>query len=148
MTNLPSTFTLTPPAFSKRLKNPSASVKIPSFGKASFWVTMDASLEKNKISNFGFETNGSEKFVSILTQGCSYFTNLTHDESEIFSLEMFARKFNASSEDLILVEYAYSAIRDVISRLPFDDPLSKAIGKISRIRGEFPLGEIGADDED
>lgn len=133
---------------SKRLKNPSASVKIPSFGRISFWVVVDASLEKNRISNFGFETNGSEKFVAILTQGFSYFMNLSHDESEIFSLEMFARKFDVSPEEKILVEYAYTCIRDAISRLPFDDPLSRAIGKISRLHDEFPLGHMGSDDED
>lgn len=133
---------------SRRLKNPQASVKTPSYGLTNFWVIVDASLEKNKISEFGFETNGGEKFVAILTQGFSYFTGLTHDESEVFSLDMFLRKFDVSTENRVLVERAYHCIKDVISRLPFDDPLSKAIGKLSHFRDEFPLGNMGADDED
>ncbi|MBM3282437.1 MAG: hypothetical protein FJY86_03820 [Candidatus Diapherotrites archaeon] len=133
---------------SRRLKKPHASVKIPSFGLMDFWVIVDASLEKNKISEFGFETDGGEKFAAILTQGFSYFIGLTHDESEVFSLEMFLRKFEVSADDRVLVERAYHCIKDVISRLPFDDPLSKAIGKLSHFRDEFPLGYMGADDED
>ncbi len=137
-----------PASFSKRLKNPHASVKIPSFGSVSFSVTMDASLKDNKISDLGFETNGSPRFVAILAQGCSYFIGLSHDEAEIFSQSMFARKFDVSGEEKELVDYAWSAIQDVISRLPFDDPLSKAIGKISRLHDEFPLVDQFADDED
>jgi hypothetical protein len=136
------------PIISRRLKKPFVSVKIPSFNQMDFWVIIDASLEKNKISEFGFETNGGEKFAMLLTQGFSYFIGLTHDESEIFSQEMFLRKFEVSSEDRVLVECAYHCIKDAISRLPFDDPLSKAIGKLSHFRDEFPIGSMGADDED
>ena len=140
---------VSPPApFSKRLKNPSASVKIPSYESLSFSVTMDASLKNNRIGDLGFETNGPPRFVSILAQGCSYFIGLSHDEAEIFSQSMFARKFDVSPDEKVLVDYAWSAIQDVIARLPFDDPLSKAIGKISRLHDEFPLVDQFADDED
>lgn len=140
---------VSPPApFSKRLKNPHASVKIPSYESLSFSVTMDASLKNNKIGDLGFETNGSPRFVAILAQGCSYFIGLSHDEAEIFSQSMFARKFDVSPDEKVLVDYAWSAIQDVIARLPFDDPLSKAIGKISRLHDEFPLVDQFADDED
>ncbi len=135
-------------AFSRRLKNPQATIKITSFGTASFSVTLDASLSHNIISDIGFETQGPPEFISILTQGCSYFIGLTHDEAEIFSLSMFSKKFTVSPQERIFVEYAWSAIQDVIARLPFDDPLSKAIGKISRLHAEFPIGGDEMDHED
>ncbi len=131
-------------SFSRRLKNPQATIKISSFGTASFSVILDASLSHNIISDIGFETLGPPEFISILTQGCSYFIGLSHDEAEIFSLSMFSKKFAVSPQEKVFVEYTWSAIHDVISRLPFDDPLSRAIGKISRLHDEFPI--TGDDD--
>ncbi len=134
--------------FSKRLKNPQSSVKISSFGRALFSVTMDASLSKNKIADIGFETTGPAEFVSILAQGCSYFIGLSHDEAEVLALDLFSKKFSVSPQERVYVEYAWSAIQDVISRLPFEDPMSKAITKISRLHDEFPLIVSKEDEED
>jgi hypothetical protein len=105
-------------------------------------------LSKNRISDFGFETNGPPTFISILVQGFSYFTSLTQDEAELFSLTIFSKKFSVSPAENGYVSYAYTAIQDAIARLPFDDPLSRAVNKISRLHDEFPIGDLTADDED
>lgn len=111
-------------------------------------MVVDASLSKNRIADFGFETNGPPAFISILVQGFSYFTNLSQDEAEIFSLALFSKKFSVSPAENVFVLYAYTAIQDTIARLPFDDPLSRAVNKISRLHDEFPIGDLTADDED
>ncbi len=134
--------------FQGRLTKPDANVRIHSFANLSFFVEMDSSLKKNVISDFGFDTNGPSDFTIILSRGCALFIGLSHDEAEKLTLDVFSTKLTISHAEKQHGLYAWTVIQDVIARLPFNNPMSRAIGKISKLHDEFPLGEMGIDSED
>ncbi len=131
-----------------RLKSPDASVSVSSFGTHSFSVSVDAQIKSGKVSAIGFETTGPDVFRSFLSRSISLFVGKSPEDLESFDVNAFIRAAEPFPEEREFVMYAWTVLQDVIARLPQKDPMSKAIHRIHQIHKDFPLGEMGIDEED
>lgn len=135
-------------SFVGRLKSPDASVSLSSFSKHFFGVVIDAQIKNGKVSGIGFETDGPASFSSFLSRAAGLFMGKAPEELEMFSMDAFVGEVQPFPEEREFVLYAWTALQDVVTRLPQKDPMSKAINRISQIHKDFPLGEMGLDEED
>ncbi len=136
------------PSFVGRLKVRDATISLSSFSKHSFSNIVDAQIKNGKVSGIGFESNGPSTFVSFLSRAVELFIGKSPEELEIFSMDAFVREVQPFPEEREFILYAWTALQDVVTRLPQKDPMSKAITRIAQIHKDFPLGEMGIDEED
>jgi NifU-like protein involved in Fe-S cluster formation len=135
-------------AFEGRLKSPDARITSRFSGTTPFSLTLDAILKDEKVGSFGFETDGSPAFQSLLSKSCSLFVGKSQSEAEALALVFFSTEINPTLEQKEYVSFVWNVLQDVVARLPFDDPLSRTVRKISKLHDEFPLGDMGMDSED
>lgn len=135
-------------SFTKRLKDPHSTVRSSFAGSTPFRVTLDAKVEKGKVSDLGFETDAPVEGVRILNTSCALFVGKTQEECDALDLSSFLSTISLEHELRPLGVFAWNVIQDAIARLPFNDPMSKMIGRISKWHDEFPLGDPKADEED
>lgn len=137
-----------PRSFARRLSKPDASLRSKFGGSTPFEVTLGISLKKGRIDALGFETDAPATIIDWLNRSCALFVGKNQDECEALTLDVFTASLNPSSDVRPLAVFSWNLIQDVIARLPFGDPMSKMIGKISRLHDEFPLGDRKIDEED
>jgi hypothetical protein len=134
--------------FAKRLKNPHSTIRSTFGGVTPFKITLDASAKDGKLSELGYEADAPPESIRILDASCALFVGKTHDECEAFDLSLFLNTLSPPSDLRPVGVFAWNVIQDAIARLPFGDPMSKMIHRISQWHDEFPLGDPKADEED
>lgn len=135
-------------SFVGRLKDADATITLSSFSNHHFSVVVDAQIKNGKVSSIKFETTGPPSFVSFLSRAAGLFTDKSPSDLESFDLDSFVNAVEPFPEEREFVLYAWTALQDVVARLPQKDPMSKAINRIHQIHKDFPLGEMGIDEED
>ena len=135
-------------SFAKRLKDAHSTIRSSFAGSTPFKVTLDAKVERGKVSDFGFETDAPAEGVRILNASCALFVGKSQEECEALDLSIFLSTLSLEHEFHPLGVFAWNVIQDAIARLPFNDPMSKMINRISQWHDEFPLGDPKADEED
>ncbi len=101
-----------------------------------------------KVTKIDFSSRGPEPFHRIVAKGCAFFRGKTLSQIEQVTLPVFLEEIDPSPEEKPFAEYALSALQDVVSRLPFDDPLSKALTRLHVLNREFKYGTLLPDLED
>ncbi|MFH0969930.1 MAG: hypothetical protein V1776_00500 [Candidatus Diapherotrites archaeon] len=145
---------MSPPKSSKRisfdglLKSPDAFVQLRFAGTTSFSLRLEAKRKGDALVDFGFHTDGPVVFALFLSRSLALFLNQSSTTAESITLSSFHDSLSPSPDEKEYSLFVWNAIQDVIARLPFDDPLSKMLGKISRMNDEFPLGDGNKDDDD
>jgi hypothetical protein len=132
----------------ERLSNPTNSFSLNSFGENDFSLTIDIFQKSAKIAQIGFKTKGNEKFQKTVFKISGLFIGKTPLEAEELTFNSCLEKINAAPEEQSFVLYAWTVLQDVISKLPSNDPLSKAKEKIGRLQDEFPVHPKPFDFED
>ena len=132
----------------KRLSNPTNSFSLDSFVDNDFSLTIDIIQKSDKIAQIGFETKGNEKFQTVVSNISHLFIGKTPLEAEEITIAVCLEEIKASSEERSFVLYAWTVLQDVISKLPSNDPLSKAKGLIEDLQKEFPIKPKPFDFED
>lgn len=141
----------TPPTlrtFARRLKDPHSTIHSTFKGATPFAITLDASVKGDKVSSLGYSSDAPPDCVRILDDSCVLFVGKSREECEAFDLSLFLESLSLSPDARPVGVFAWNVIQDAIARLPFGDPLSKAIHRISAWHDEFPLGDPKADEED
>ncbi|MEK6821284.1 MAG: hypothetical protein AABY11_02715 [archaeon] len=135
--------------FETRLKKPDASIRTRGPGSESLTLHLDACLSNGKLSALGFSSDASPAFRAFFSRACALFLGKTQVELEQFGLSAAHEALSPfSPEEKSWVLFSWNVLQDVTSRLPFDDPMSRMITKISRLHDEFPSGKLSADEED
>jgi hypothetical protein len=135
-------------SFAKRLKESHSTVRSSFAGSTPFQVVLDARVERGKVADLGFETDAPAESVRVLNDSCALFLGKSQEECEAVTLSMFLSTLSLEHERHPVGIFAWNVVQDAIARLPFNNPMSKMIGRISQWHDEFPLGNPTADEED
>lgn len=135
-------------SFVGRLSKPHFTFTLSGWGSLDFSTTLDGMLKNNRFVEFGFVTKGPASFSRVFSSVCAFVIGKTPDEISRWSVPELVSACSFSPDERAYVEYSLSLIQDASSRVPSDDPLSRALGKISRLHDEFPMGDRTADEED